>query len=161
MQTDSTPSIPVGLIHRPLNVACWGGIWGFAGGKSQLKFCGYNFATESPHSFQGWGLFSHSARPPASPALWNGSLQGNSTKTSGRRSPRFHYVHGRTVSTHLMWSSSLLGQFLQTVWHKCQSADFILMLCLLKSPPRILDSSQKSFGSHCWRMLTHSASRNM
>ena len=23
MQTDSTPSVPVGLIHRPLNITCW------------------------------------------------------------------------------------------------------------------------------------------
>lgn len=49
-------------------------------------------ATESPHSFQGWGLFSHLARLPASPVLWNGSLQGNSTRTSGWRSPCIHFT---------------------------------------------------------------------
>lgn len=146
-----------------------GGIWGFAGRKPQPKFRGIKRlpgAPEAPHSFQGWGLFSRPARPPASPALWNGSLQRNSTRTSGRGSPCFHLTVCTIVLYELIQrgagSSSMFGQpefsqFDTTV--QAQGGGF--MPCLLKSPPRILDSSQRSFGSQHWRMLTHSASRNM
>lgn len=64
-------------------------------------------ATESPHSFQGWGLFSHLARLPASPVLWNGSLQGTAQEQADgghHASTSLLYVHGRTVWTHFTWS---------------------------------------------------------
>lgn len=145
MQTESTPYIPVGLIHRWLKYHVLGRIWGFAGGK-WLK--GSPGATESPHSFQGWGLFSRPARPPASPALWNGSLQGNSTRTSGRRSPStslcarsdcMNLFNMEQEAQACLDSLSFHKQFDTSV--KVQV--FFFRLCLLKTLPGFLTRHKK------------------
>lgn len=153
MKKENTHAYRQHHIHRCKNhppvTSCHslGSIW-LAGMKSRLQAGGSKprpGATEAPHSFQGWGLFSRSARPPASPALLTGSLQGNSTKPQVDGGLPCQRARGRRVWIRLARPGRLEPArevFINSLTQVSECRGFF-MACRLKGPPGSLDSSKK------------------